>query len=240
MDFQNRVALVTGGTGALGSAVVLDLLASGAQVAVPYIADREWQELLARAGAWRERLEGQHVDLTNSSEAEFWLRSVQERRGRVDFLLAIAGGFAAGKVYETSDDVWDLMLKLNLWSLVCVLRPVLPIMMRQNFGRIVAVSSGAILDRPGAGVAAYAVSKAAVRQLSEVVSEEVKAHDIRVHCLMPGTMDTEANRRAMPGADRSQWVTTGEVASVIHRLLLDDARTPVVVPVLSGSNSGAS
>lgn len=232
MDFQNRVALVTGGTGALGSAVVLDLLQSSARVAVTYIVEQEWQALLARAAAWRESLEGQRVDLTRSSEVEAWLRSVQKIHGRVDFLLAIAGGFAAGKVDETSDEVWDLMLKLNLRSLISVLRPVLPIMMQQNFGRIVTVSSGAILEAPGAGIAAYAVSKAAVRQLSEVVSEEVKACDIRVHCLMPGTMDTEANRRAMPDADRSRWVPTGEVAWAIHQLLLDEARTPVVVPVV--------
>jgi len=235
MDFQNRAALVTGGTGALGSAVVLDLLESGARVAVPYIVDREWQDLLARAGPWRERLEGQRVDLTRPSEVESWVRSIQAGHGRIDYLLAIAGGFAAGKVHETTDAVWDLMLKLNLRSLVNILRPVLPIMIQQNFGRIVTVSSGAILDHPGAGVAAYAVSKAAVRQLSEVVAEEVKAHDIRVHCLMPGTMDTEANRRAMPDADRSAWISTSDVARVIHRLLIDSSDGPVIVPILSSS-----
>lgn len=235
MDFQNRVALVTGGTGALGSAVVLDLLESGARVAVSYIVDGEWQALLGRAGAGRERLEGRRVDLTRSAEAESWVQSIQASHRRVDFLLGIAGGFAAGKVHETSDEVWDLMLKLNLRSLVSVLRPALPIMIQQNFGRIVTVSSGAILDHPGAGVAAYAVSKAAVRQLSEVVAEEVKASDIRVHCLMPGTMDTDANRRAMPDADRSAWISTTQVARVIHRLLLDSSDGPLIVPILASS-----
>jgi NAD(P)-dependent dehydrogenase (short-subunit alcohol dehydrogenase family) len=204
-------------------------------VAVSYIVDREWQELSARAGPWHANLEAWRVDLTRPSEIESWVRSVHTHRGRIDDLLAIAGGFSPGKAHETSDSVWDLMLKLNLRSLVSVLRPVLPIMMQQNFGRIVTVSSGAILDHPGEGIAAYAVSKAAVRQLSEIIAEEVKAYDIRVHCLMPGTMDTEANRRAMPDADRSQWVSTGDVASVIHRLLLEEARTPVVVPIIRGS-----
>lgn len=235
MDFQNRVALVTGGTGALGSAVVLDLLESGARVAVTYIVDHEWQRLEAWAGPWRKRLEGQRADLTNSSEVESWVHSILGSYGRVDFLLAIAGGFAAGKVHETTDEVWNLMLKLNLTPVACVLRPVLPIMVQQNFGRIVTVASGAILDHPGAGVAAYAVSKAAVRQLSEVVAEEVKAYDIRVHCLMPGTMDTEANRRAMPDADRSAWVSTSHVARVIHQLLLDARDRSLIVPILSSS-----
>lgn len=235
MDFRDRVAVVTGGTGALGSAVVLDLLEGGARVAVAYIVESEWKELSARAEPWRARLEGWRVDLTRPSEVEPWIKSVQGSRGRIDYLLAIAGGFAAGKVYETPEAVWDLMMKLNLRAVVGVLRPVLPIMIQQNFGRIVTVGSGAILNQPGAGIAAYAVSKAAVRQLSEVLAEEVKDYDIRVHCLMPGTMDTEANRRAMPDADRSQWVPTSAVASVIHRLLLQNPQTPVVVPVLNAS-----
>jgi len=235
MDFQNRVAVVTGGTGALGSAVVLDLLEAGSYVSVAHIVESEWKELAARAEPWRTRLDGWRVDLTRPSEVETWIKSVQSSRGRLDYLLAIAGGFAAGKVHETSESVWDLMMKLNLRAVVGVLRPVLPLMIRQNFGRIVTVGSGTILDQPGAGIAAYAVSKAAVRQLSEVLAEEMKDYDIRVHCLMPGTMDTEANRRAMPDADRSQWLSTGEVARVIHRLLLEGVRTPVVVPIVRGS-----
>jgi NAD(P)-dependent dehydrogenase (short-subunit alcohol dehydrogenase family) len=107
-------------------------------------------------------------------------------------------------------------------------------MIRQNFGRIVTVSSGSILRGGGAGIAAYAVSKGAVRQLSEILADELKNYDIRVHSIMPGTMDTEANRRAMPEADFSKWVKTEDVARVIHFLLSDDARAvrSVVVPVL--------
>jgi NAD(P)-dependent dehydrogenase (short-subunit alcohol dehydrogenase family) len=232
MDFSDRVALVTGGTGALGGAVALDLLSGGARVAVPYVVDSEWKDLSARAERWRDRLDGWRVDLTRPSEVEPWVRSVQSNWGRLDYLLAIAGGFTAGKVHETSESAWDLMMKLNLRSLVTVLRSVLPIMIAQNFGRILTVSSGAILDQPGAGIAAYAVSKAAVRQLSEILSEEVKPYDIRVHCLMPGTMDTEANRRAMPDADRSPWVPIDEVTRVIRHLMLEQDHSPVVVPVL--------
>jgi NAD(P)-dependent dehydrogenase (short-subunit alcohol dehydrogenase family) len=107
-------------------------------------------------------------------------------------------------------------------------------MIRQNFGRIVTVSSGSILRGGGAGIAAYAVSKGAVRQLSEILADELKAYDIRVHCILPGTMDTEANRLAMPKADFSKWVKTGEVARLVHFLLSDDSRAvrSAVVPVL--------
>ncbi len=80
---------------------------------------------------------------------------------------------------------------------------------------------------------AYSVSKWAVRHLSELLADEVKAHDIRVFCVMPATMDTEANRRSMPEADFSQWLKTERVAQVVHDLLKDKGKnSPVVVPVL--------
>jgi NAD(P)-dependent dehydrogenase (short-subunit alcohol dehydrogenase family) len=125
------------------------------------------------------------------------------------------------------------MLEINLLSLVRALRAVVPVMVKQNYGRIVTVSSGAILRGGGAGIAAYAVSKGAVRHLTEILAEELKGRDIRAHCVLPGTMDTEANRRAMPGADRSKWVKPEQVARVIRLLLSDEmsAVRSVAVPV---------
>lgn len=234
MDFENRVALVTGGTGALGSAVALDLLYAGGRVAVTYRVEEEWEALRRHAGQYHEKLCSAKVDLTRPAEVEGFVREVAGRWGRIDFLLAIAGGFAGGKSYETDEGTWEHMLNLNLRSLVATLRAVIPIMIQQNFGRIVTVSSGAILRGGGAGMAAYAVSKGAVRQLSEILADELKRYDIHVHCVMPGTMDTEANRRAMPHADFSKWLKTEDVARVIHLLLSDDACAvrSVVVPVL--------
>lgn len=235
MDFENRIALVTGGTGALGSAVTLDLLASGARVAVPYFVDQEWDALRRLAAAREANLWGAKGDVTRAEEVEGFVREVMARWGRIDFLLCIAGGFAAGKSYETDEQTWDHMLNLNFRSLLISLRAVVPLMLRQNFGRIVTVSSGSILHGGGEGIAAYAVSKGAVRQLTEILAEEVKAYDLHAHCVMPGTMDTEANRRAMPKADFSKWVKTEAVARVIHFLLSDDARAvrSLVVPVLA-------
>ncbi len=234
MDFKNRVAVVTGGTGALGSAVTRDLLASGARVAVPYRREERWIRLKADAAQHGESLWGMNADLCRSDDVEGLVRDVLTRWGRIDFLVAVAGGFAVGKSYESSDEAWDHMLDINLRSLVHCLRSVIPLMVNRNFGRIVTISSGAILRGGGAGMAAYAVSKGAVRHLTELLAEEVRAYDIHVHCVMPGTMDTEANRRAMPKADFSKWVKTENVASVIHFLLGDDASAvrSVVVPVL--------
>jgi NAD(P)-dependent dehydrogenase (short-subunit alcohol dehydrogenase family) len=237
--FADRTALVTGGTGALGSALTLQLLGSGARVAVTYRSDREWQHLQAAANEKLGRdsgsnLFGAPVDLTQAVETDRFVSETRDRWGRIDFLAAVAGGFAAGKTFETDEQTWDSQLNINLKSLFLTLRALLPVMIQQNFGRVVTVSSGSILRGGGAGIAAYAVSKGAVRQLTEIVADEVKNLDIHVHCIMPGTMDTESNRRAMPDADFSRWAKTEDVAGVICYLLSDDAK-PIrssSVPVL--------
>ncbi|MGA2632587.1 MAG: SDR family NAD(P)-dependent oxidoreductase [Terriglobia bacterium] len=234
MDLQNRVAIVTGGTGALGGSVVAELLNQGARVAVTYVVDEEWNRLVTGAGDAGGRLWGAKVDLTQPAEVAAFVGDVVARWSRADFLVAIAGGFAAGKSYETDDRTWDRMFALNFRSLVNCLRVVVPVMIERNFGRIVTISSGAIRRGGGAGIAAYAVSKGAVQQLSEILADELKDFDIHVHCLMPGTMDTPANRRSMPTADFSKWVKTEDVARVIRFLLSDEARAvrSLVVPVM--------
>ena len=234
MGFDNRVALITGGTGALGSAATLELLKAGARVAVSYRDAAAWEALQRFATEHTESLFGQQVDLTLSDEVERMVAAIRARWERIDLFVALAGGFAAGKSYETGDEAWTKMFDMNLHSLLVPLRAVVPVMIEQNFGRIVTTSSGSILRGGGAGIAAYAVSKGAVRQLSEILADELAAYDIHVHCIMPGTMDTEANRKSMPKADFSKWVKTEDVARVIRALLSDDAQAvrSVVVPVL--------
>jgi NAD(P)-dependent dehydrogenase (short-subunit alcohol dehydrogenase family) len=234
MDFQGRVAIVTGGTGALGSAVALDLAANGAHVAVPYTSDEHWTALASRAGSAREQLWGAKADLTQAAAVERFVDDVTARWGRVEFLVCIAGGFAAGKVHETSEESWDGMFNLNLRTVYLAAHAVVPRMIQQNFGRIITTSSGAILNGGGAGMAAYAVSKGAVGQLTAILANELKGYNIHAHCILPGTMDTEANRGAMPKADFSQWVATVDVARVIRFLLSDDAHAvrSVDIPVL--------
>jgi NAD(P)-dependent dehydrogenase (short-subunit alcohol dehydrogenase family) len=220
VQFSNRVALVTGATGALGSAVALDMIANGARVAAPYLSQKEYEDLIRRVGEHQESVFGVKADLTRGDEVERAASAVLERWGRLDYLLAIAGGFAAGKSYETDERTWDHMFNLNLRSVYLVLRAVVPAMIRQNFGRIVLVSSGAILHGGGSGIAAYAISKNAVRQLAEILADELKDYDVHVHCVLP--------------ANFSKWVKTEDVARVIRTLLTDDLRAArtVTVPVL--------
>lgn len=234
MDFKNRVAIVTGGTGALGSSVVADLLEGGARVAVPYTAEEGWAALERKTGDKRDRLWGTKTDLTDGTAVGRLVADVIQQWARIDFLLCIAGGFAAGKTYETSEETWNRMFDLNLKTVFLALRAVIPIMIKQNFGRVITTSSGAILRGGGEGIAGYAVSKGAVRQLTEILANELKHYDIHAHCVMPGTMDTPANRRDMPKADFAKWIKTEDVARAIHFLLSDEARAvrSVVLPVV--------
>ncbi len=234
MGFENRVAMVTGGTGALGNAVTLELLRSGSRVAVSYRSMTEWEMLERKAAEHGQNLFGQKIDLTRGEEVEHMVSEISSRWGHIDYFVALAGGFAAGKSYETDEPTWDKMFSLNLRSLVIPLRAIVPAMIKQNFGRIVTTSSGSILGGGGAGIAAYAVSKGAVRQLTEILADELKDYDIHVHCVLPGTMDTEANRKSMPKADFLKWVKTEDVARTIRSLLSDDTRAvrSVAVPVL--------
>ena len=234
MNLENRVALVSGGTGGLGGAVSMELLTSGARVAVSYRSAAEWDNLKSRAGARVQNLLGIPADLTRAEDVKRMMAQITAQWGRLDFFVALAGAFAAGKSYETDDATWEKMIDLNLRSLVVPLREVVPVMVGQNFGRIVTTSSGSILRGGGAGIAAYAVTKGAVQQLSELLADELAAYDIHVHCILPGTMDTAANRKAMPKADFSKWVKTEDVARTIRTLLSDDTRAvrSVSVPIL--------
>jgi NAD(P)-dependent dehydrogenase (short-subunit alcohol dehydrogenase family) len=234
MDLQGRVAIVTGGSGALGSAVALELVEQGALVAVPYTAYEHWAALQSRAAEAKEKLWGAKADFTKATDVERFVADVTSRWGRVDFLVCIAGGFAAGKIHETSEESWDRMFNLNLRTAYLAAHAVVPQMIRQKFGRIITTSSSAILNGGGAGIAAYAISKGAVRQFTEILASELKSYNIHAHCILPGTMDTAANRRDMPSADFSQWVSTEDVAHVIRFLLSDDARAvcSMAVPVL--------
>jgi NAD(P)-dependent dehydrogenase (short-subunit alcohol dehydrogenase family) len=237
MDLQDRVAIITGGTGALGSAVALDLLQHGVRVAVPFSDEAQWERLRASGIQNDANLWGAKADLTQSAEVGRFAGQVIERWGRIDHLVCIAGGFAAGKTYETSEETWDQMFNLNLRSVYLAVRAVTPQMIQRNFGRIITTSSGAILDGGGAGIAAYAISKGAVRQLTEILADELKPHNIHAHCILPGTMDTPANRRDMPKADFSKWVKVEDVARVIRFLLSDDAAAvrSVSIPVLGAT-----
>ena len=228
-----RVAIVTGGTGALGQAITANLLESGAIVAIPYAVAEERAALEGQlAPDRRARLLAIAADVTDEAAVGKFVQAVRDRHGRVDAIVNAVGGFAGGDLVSTSLLEWERMMSLNLTSAVIACRAVLPGMIAAASGRIVNIASRSVIP-PQGGFIAYTVSKAAVITLTQALAQEVKRHGITVNAVLPSTMDTPANRRAMPDADRSGWVSTADVARVVAFLLSEQATavTGAAVPV---------
>jgi len=215
---QHRVAIVTGGTGALGQAVTLQFLTEGAVVAVPYAVAKERDQLCERATpADRGRLVTEPVDVTDLAAMTAFVERTVVARGRVDILVGAVGGFAAGSLLETDEATWRRMLDLNLTSAFAATKAVAPHMVRARYGRIVLVASRAVVV-PAGGVLAYTVSKVGVIALAQALARELGPHGVTVNAVLPSTMDTPANRAAMPDSDRRGWVPVEAVADAIAML----------------------
>jgi NAD(P)-dependent dehydrogenase (short-subunit alcohol dehydrogenase family) len=215
---SGRVAVVTGGTGALGQAVTLRLLADGAIVAVPYAVEAERERLTQRVGAAdRQRLIVQAVDVIDVKAMTAFAESVVAARGKIDVLVAGVGGFAGGSLVETELETWQRMLDLNLTSVFSVTRAVVPAMIRARYGRVVVVASRAVVP-PAGGFIAYTVAKAGAIAFTQALSQETHPYGITVNAVLPSTMDTPANRAAMPDSDRKGWVPIEAVADAIAML----------------------
>jgi NAD(P)-dependent dehydrogenase (short-subunit alcohol dehydrogenase family) len=233
MSLQDKIAIVTGGTGALGSAVVELLLAEGVQVDIPHHKAGELTQLSERLGLPAEAgLAGEVLDLTDEAAVMAYYARVAEQHGRIDILINIAGGFGGGTpVHQSEWQLWQEQLDLNLKTTVLSCQAAIPHMLAAG-GAIVNVSSRTAVQA-GANLAAYAAAKRAVLQLTEALAAELRDHNITANAVLPSTIDTPANRAAMPKADYSRWVAPPEIARVIRFLVGPDARiiSGAAVPV---------
>ncbi len=226
LALSGKTAVVTGGTGALGAAVVAALLAEGVRVAVPYRKAGELERLRAERSLKRygDALSGAMLDLTDEAAVLAWGESVARGFGRLDVLVNAAGSFAGGKpVHETPWAVWQQQIDTNLKTAVLASRAAVPAMIRGGSGAIVNVSSRPA-EGSGEGIGAYAASKRAILQLTEAMAAELRGAGITVNAILPSTIDSPANRSAMPGADYSKWVSPDEIARVVVFLAGPDAR----------------
>ena len=214
MPISPRV-IITGGLGVLGRSVGAELTARGARVA---LVDRAPQ--LDVAGI--EMVVGA-VDLGDVTSAAAAFSQVAERLGGIDAIVNVAGGFQWETLEAGSVETWDRLYTMNLRTAVIACREVLPFLLRQPVGRIVNIGALAA-QKAGAGMGAYAASKAGVARLTESLAEELKDRGITVNAVLPSILDTPANRADMPDADVSRWVTTQSLSGVIAFLLSDDAR----------------
>jgi len=211
---EGKVALITGANGGLGRFITEAFLSAGAKVAGVSLSIQASDFPHPGFAALR-------ADLSGGEAAGKMARDAVSRFGRIDALVHAMGGFAGGKsVAETDDATLDQMLDLNYRSAFFVARAVLPYMRRQNSGRILAVASRQAVE-PGAMVGAYSASKAALVALIRTIALENKDRNVSANTVLPGTMDTPANRAADPNADRSQWVQPAQVAALLAHLASD-------------------
>ena len=225
-----RGAIVTGGTGALGRALVRRLLAQGTRVAVPWRDADEWRSLQREAGG--APLLGVEASLADAAGAARFVAEAAGQLGVLDAVALVAGAWAGGASFEEAPaDEWDRMMRTNLDTVAHVCRAALPHLRAQG-GSVVAVGSRAA-EAGGAGMAAYAVSKVAVHSLVRLLALENAKHGVRFNAVLPGTIDTPANRRAMPDADRSRWTSPEAIAGVMAFLLSSESAptTGALVPV---------
>jgi len=204
-----RCVVITGAAGALGRAVAQRFIADGARVA---LLDRDAAPLETLFPAAPLKLA---VDITDEAGVAAAVQRILAGLGRIDVLVHVAGGFEMGEpVHALTRASWDRMFNLNAWSFVCLSKPVVAQMLAQGGGKVIAVSAGAA--REGQALkGAYIASKSALQRLVEALSQEVRGKGINVNSVAPTTMDTPANRAAMPDADRSAWVGTEQAAAAI-------------------------
>ena len=214
---KDKVVLVTGANGGLGVYVTQAFLETGASVIGT---SRKIQQSDFNSPGFT----AMPAEISTREGAEVLVGQVVARFDRIDVLAHTVGGFAGGQsIADTDDATFQRMFDLNLNSAFYLLRTALPAMRRTSNGRIIAIGSRAAVE-PGPGVGAYSASKAALVSLIRTVAAENKDAGITANVILPGTMDTPTNRKAIPNADVSKWVQPANVASLVVWLASDAGR----------------
>jgi NAD(P)-dependent dehydrogenase (short-subunit alcohol dehydrogenase family) len=215
----DRTILITGGTGALGSAVVDELLAAGWRAVVTWVAPGEREHI-----AEREHLELVEADLLDENAVRGAVeRASSDAAAPLRAVANLVGGYAGGsRVHETDVAAFERQFQLNLRPTFLVTQAAIPPMIAAGGGSIVCVSSRSALQ-PFAGAAGYIASKAAVIAFAKAVAAEYRDEGVRCNAILPSVIDTPANRKSQPDADHSRWVAPAEIARVIAFLCSDDS-----------------
>jgi NAD(P)-dependent dehydrogenase (short-subunit alcohol dehydrogenase family) len=220
---ENKIALVTGAGGNLGQAVL----------------DRFVREAAVVHGAYHGhkpdetgKVSFHQADLANEADVERVFKEVFDRHGRLDIVANVAGGFLFGPIADSPLADLEKMLSVNLRTCWLCCRQAARLMKGQGGGRIVNVASQRAVS-PAAGTSCYAASKAGVVALTGALAKELAEEKITVNAILPGTIDTPANRQAMPKADFSKWTQPADIAEVMVFLVSDAASvvTGAAVPL---------
>jgi len=220
---MNNVIVVTGASGALGRAVAARYLAEGARV-IAVERSKTGQTVVERVSAQRLRLQSNIADALALAQG---LEQAQAELGEITGAVLAAGAWRGGRKFHEDGAAadWRSVLDANLESASVALRALLPGMLSRKRGSIVLVGSrSGVRPYEAPGDAAYAASKAALVALTQALAAEVLAQGVRLNLVLPSTIDTEANRKAMPDADVSGWVTLESLSGVIGFLMSEAAR----------------
>jgi NAD(P)-dependent dehydrogenase (short-subunit alcohol dehydrogenase family) len=225
---KDRIVAITGGAGALGSALAAHLVSEGYRVAIldTERSQERVTQLVEKLGA--ERAVGQTGDFATASTWDKALAAIAAAFGGAPTHGAlIAGGWEGGAPLHAAkdDSAYQKMMTMNVDTAYRALRSLLPAMVAAKHGSIVVVGSR-VVERPwtSSGAAAYGASKAAVVAMAQAVAKEVLDQHVRINAILPSTMDTPANRAAMPDVDPAKWVSLESASSVIAFLLSEAAR----------------
>ncbi len=232
MSLSDKVAIITGASGALGRETVRVFLDDGAHVAACDVVEMSL-DAMGLSQDVRHRCMPARYDVTVEQGATGLVAHALRQFGRIDVLVNIVGGWKGGiPLHETPVEDWDAMLTLNLKSAFLCCRAALPHMLARKSGRIINISSRTAVV-PAAKQAAYNAAKAGVIALTQTLAEEVKHSGVTVNCVLPSILDTEANRKAFPKADYEKWVKPADLARVLVFLASDAAGqvTGAAIPV---------
>lgn len=212
-DLTDRVVLVTGGMGGMGSGVVAELRAAGATV----VTTAHRQPVAATEG-----VEVEVVDLLERDAVGPLVEGIVARHGRIDGLVCLVGGFKGGAFIQTDQQTWQELVELNLYTATLTIRAALPAMLERRWGRIVTVGSRPAVE-PSPNNAAYSAAKAAVIAMTRSLARELRGSGVTANCILPSTVDTPQNREALPKGDPAKWVKPEEIGRVVAFLCSDAA-----------------
>jgi len=223
MVMRDKMVWITGASGGLGEVTSRVFADAGARLALTARSPQKLADLKAALALPDDRLLLLPANMTDDASVAEQVREVLARLGRIDVLLHLAGGWRGGQtVAETALDDLDFLLALNLRSTFLACRAVLPHMMAQGWGRIVAVGARSAVQ-PQRRSGAYAASKAGLIALIETIAAETKGSGVTANVVLPSTIDTPANRQSMPQADFTKWVPPHAIAAAMLYLCTDEA-----------------
>lgn len=237
IDFEDRVVMIAGAGGNLGSSVATNFLASGANLILVDYDQDSIERLFPDLIESNQHIIFQGFDVNDRSSTDKLISSAMEKYGKIDVLVNTIGGYRGGSpLHETTDETWNMLFNLNARAVFNLSRAIIPILKGAQSGKIIHISARRGLQG-AANEAVYSAAKSAVIRLTESMAQELKFDGINVNCVLPGTIDTPQNRAAMPDADFSRWVDPDAIANVILFLASDSARgiTGANIPVYGKS-----